>query len=98
MAGTLAVAAHTIALRRLGRFGHVILFANPRATRPKNRRFPLSVMAVGAALPPDVTWTIVDGNIPGIDVFAELCSRIDGSAGGHDPVRTVAFTVMPGPQ
>jgi len=29
----------------------MILFVNPRATRPKNRRFPLSLMAVGAALP-----------------------------------------------
>ena len=30
----------------------MILLVNPRATRPGNRRFPLSVMAVGAALPP----------------------------------------------
>ena len=28
----------------------MILLVNPRATRPENRRFPLSVMAVGAAL------------------------------------------------
>ena len=28
----------------------MILLVNPRATRAKNRRFPLSVMAVGAAL------------------------------------------------
>ena len=39
----------------------MIVFVNPRATRPKNRRFPLSVMAIGAALPDDVTWAIVDG-------------------------------------
>jgi hypothetical protein len=31
----------------------MILFVNPRATRPANRRFPLSLMAVGAALPPE---------------------------------------------
>ena len=37
----------------------MILFVNPRATRPSNRRFPLSVMAVGAALPPDTSWEIV---------------------------------------
>jgi hypothetical protein len=29
----------------------MILLVNPRATKPKNRRFPLSVMAIGAVLP-----------------------------------------------
>src|SRR5215216_84674 len=76
----------------------MILFVNPRATRPKNRRFPLSVMAVGAALPEGTTWEIVDGNLPGLDVLGELTARIDARAGGADPVRAVAFSVMPGPQ
>ncbi len=76
----------------------MILFVNPRATRPKNRRFPLSVMAIGAALPEGTTWEIVDGNLPDIDVIAELTSRIDARRGTNDPVRLVAFTVMPGPQ
>lgn len=76
----------------------MILFVNPRATRPKNRRFPLSVMAVGAALPAGVDWEIVDGNRPGIDVLGELSRRIDERRTGSDPVRAVAFTVMPGPQ
>ncbi|MEP6491279.1 MAG: radical SAM protein [bacterium] len=76
----------------------MILFVNPRATRPKNRRFPLSIMAVGAALPPDVTWEIVDGNIPNANVLDEIASHIDRQQGGPDPVRVVAFTVMPGPQ
>jgi hypothetical protein len=76
----------------------VILFVNPRATRPKNRRFPLSIMAVGAALPAGVTWEIVDGNVPNADVLGELSARIDAQQGGNDPVRVVAFTVMPGPQ
>lgn len=76
----------------------MILFVNPRATRPKNRRFPLSVMSVGAALPTDVTWRIVDGNLPNADPFAELVAEIDARSGGSDPVRAVAFTVMPGPQ
>jgi anaerobic magnesium-protoporphyrin IX monomethyl ester cyclase len=71
----------------------VILFVNPRATRPKNRRFPLSVMAIGAALPASVPWDIVDGNRPNVDVLSELSARID-----REPVRAVAFTVMPGPQ
>ncbi|HKG91056.1 MAG TPA: radical SAM protein [Gemmatimonadaceae bacterium] len=76
----------------------MILFVNPRATRPKNRRFPLSVMAVGAALPDGVDWEIVDGNRPDVDVLAELSARIDARRGGPDPVRAVAFSVMPGPQ
>jgi hypothetical protein len=73
----------------------MILFVNPRSTRPKNRRFPLSVMAVGAALPEGTSWEIVDGNRPGTDVLAEIASRMESAT---DPVRAVAFTVMPGPQ
>ena len=76
----------------------MIVFVNPRATRPKNRRFPLSVMAVGAALPEGVTWEIVDGNIPDCDPLAEISAHVDAHAGSADPVRIVAFTVMPGPQ
>ena len=76
----------------------MILFVNPRATRPGNRRFPLSVMAVGAALPSDIDWEIVDGNRPGIDVLGEITRQIEERRGGPDPVELVAFTVMPGPQ
>ena len=61
-----------VPLRPLGARRRMILFVNPRATRPKNRRFPLSVMAVGAALPAHVTWEIVDGNLPGVDPLAEI--------------------------
>lgn len=76
----------------------MILLVNPRATRPKNRRFPLSVMAIGAALPPDVSWEIVDGNLPGIDALAELQRHVEARLDTSDPVRVVGFTVMPGPQ
>jgi radical SAM superfamily enzyme YgiQ (UPF0313 family) len=76
----------------------VILLVNPRATRPSNRRFPLSVMAIGAALPEAITWEIVDGNRPDIDVLSEISARIERQAAGSDPVRAVALTVMPGPQ
>jgi anaerobic magnesium-protoporphyrin IX monomethyl ester cyclase len=76
----------------------MIVLVNPRATRPENRRFPLSVMAVGAALPPGLTWTIVDGNRPEIDPFSEIDALIRRRAGTADPVRLVALTVMPGPQ
>jgi hypothetical protein len=76
----------------------VILLVNPRATRPPNRRFPLSVMALGAALPEGTTWEILDGNLPGADLLAEVAERIEAREGSADPVRAVAMTVMPGPQ
>ncbi len=76
----------------------MILLVNPRATRPKNRRFPLSVMAIGAALPAHVNWEIVDGNRPGVDVLAEVSRHVDDADRRGDPVQVVAFTVMPGPQ
>jgi anaerobic magnesium-protoporphyrin IX monomethyl ester cyclase len=76
----------------------VILFINPRATRPGNRRFPLSLMAVGAALPADVGWEIVDGNLPGMDVPATVARIVRERADGPDSVSMFAITVMPGPQ
>ena len=76
----------------------MIILVNPRATRPKNRRFPLSVMAVGAALPEGTSWEIVDGNPPNADPLAEISAHVDSRAGSADPVRMIAFTVMPGPQ
>jgi anaerobic magnesium-protoporphyrin IX monomethyl ester cyclase len=76
----------------------MILLVNPRATRPQNRRFPLSVMALGAALPEGTAWEIVDGNLPDANVLEDLVQRIEERRAGSDPVRVVAFTVMPGPQ
>jgi len=76
----------------------MILLINPRATRPENRRFPLSVMAVGAALPDDVSWEIVDGNLPGLDVVASVSALVEKQEALGDPVTAVALTVMPGPQ
>lgn len=75
----------------------MILLVNPRATRPANRRFPLSVMAIGAALPDGTAWEIVDGNLPRIDAFDEIADSIERQAVA-DPVRAIAMTVMPGPQ
>ncbi|MEX1051577.1 MAG: radical SAM protein, partial [Gemmatimonadales bacterium] len=71
----------------------MIVLVNPRATRPGNRRFPLSVMAVGAALPPDVPWTIVDGNLPDADPLGDISALIAAHR-----VSAVAMSVMPGPQ
>lgn len=76
----------------------MILFVNPRATRPRNRRFPLSLMAIGAALPESVSWEIVDGNRPDVDAFDAVVQWVEARAGGSDPVQALAMTVMPGPQ
>ena len=76
----------------------MIVFVNPRATRPKNRRFPLSLMAIGAALPNSVEWEIVDGNLPDADVPATIGRMVAERAPGADPVELFAITVMPGPQ
>lgn len=76
----------------------MIVFVNPRVCRPANRRFPLSLMALGAALPEGVHWDIVDGNRPDVDEFRDIAAHVDARAGTHDPVRLVAMTVMPGPQ
>jgi anaerobic magnesium-protoporphyrin IX monomethyl ester cyclase len=76
----------------------MIVFVNPRATRPANRRFPLSVMAVGAALPESEDWEIADGNMPNLDVPKHISEIVNARHGTTNPVRAIAFTVMPGPQ
>ena len=76
----------------------MILFINPRVTRPPNRRFPLSLMAIGAALPPSVEWEILDENRPQLEVCAEAARTVAARAESGDPVQFFALTVMPGPQ
>ncbi len=76
----------------------MIVFVNPQVCRPENRRFPLSLMSVGAALPDGVSWEIVDGNRPSVDEFDDVVAHVEARRGTADPVRAVALTVMPGPQ
>jgi hypothetical protein len=76
----------------------MIILVNPRATRPDNRRFPLSVMAIGANIPDNETWAIVDGNRPDVDVASSISGYVSACHGTPNPVRAIAFTVMPGPQ
>jgi len=76
----------------------MIVFVNPRATRPENRRFPLSLMAVGAALPPERSWEIVDGNLPHMNPLEAISDIVVRQRKGSDPVEAIALTVMPGPQ
>jgi radical SAM superfamily enzyme YgiQ (UPF0313 family) len=75
-----------------------MILVNPRVTSPRNRRFPLSVMGLGAVLPERTTWEIVDGNCPGVDPYRDIAARIERAVGSGDPVRAVAMSVMPGSQ
>jgi anaerobic magnesium-protoporphyrin IX monomethyl ester cyclase len=76
----------------------MIVLVNPRATRPSNRRFPLSVMAIGAALPEGASWTIVDGNRPDVEPMASIAALVERHRDTSDPVEVIAMSVMPGPQ
>jgi anaerobic magnesium-protoporphyrin IX monomethyl ester cyclase len=70
----------------------MILFYNPKATKPRNRRFPLSILAIAAVLEGREDYMIVDGNLdpqPTQSLLALI--RLH-------PVILLAVTVMPGPQ
>jgi anaerobic magnesium-protoporphyrin IX monomethyl ester cyclase len=69
----------------------IILF-NPRATKPRNRRFPLAVMALAAVLEGREEYEIVDGNVDG-----QPTETILGLIQRHH-VELLGVTVMPGPQ
>jgi anaerobic magnesium-protoporphyrin IX monomethyl ester cyclase len=69
----------------------IILF-HPRATRPRNRRLLLSVMALGAVLEGREEYQIVDGNLDEnpTETILNLVRQND--------VELLGVTVMPGPQ
>src|ERR1700751_4509112 len=70
----------------------MILFYNPKATRPRNRRFPLSILAIAAVIEGKEEYAIVDGNLdphPTESLVALIKER---------PIELLAVTVMPGPQ
>ena len=69
----------------------IILF-NPRATKPRNRRYPLSVMALAAVLDGREEYEIVDGNLD--ENSTETISRLLR----HNNVELLGVSVMPGPQ
>src|SRR6201991_1821848 len=71
---------------------NMIILYHPRATRPRNRRLPLAVLALAAALEGREEYEIVDGNLeenPTARIF-ELIDR-------HN-VELLGVSVMPGPQ
>ena len=69
----------------------IVLF-NPRATRPRNRRFPLSVMALAAVLEGREQYEVVDGNVDEnpVRTILDLIRR--------NNVELLGVSVMPGPQ
>jgi anaerobic magnesium-protoporphyrin IX monomethyl ester cyclase len=70
----------------------VIILFNPRATRPRNCRLPLSVLALAAVLEGREDYAIVDGNIER-DPVANILRIID-----EQQVDMLGVTCMPGPQ
>ena len=69
----------------------IILF-NPRATKPRNRRFPLAILALAAVLDGKEEYEIVDGNLD-----ADPTGTILALIRQHN-IELLGVTVMPGPQ
>ncbi len=69
-----------------------VLLVNPTITSARNARFPLSVLALAAALRDEHDVTMLDGNVTRDTVPAAL-RLIDGAR-----FRAVGLTVMGGPQ
>ena len=69
----------------------IILF-HPRATKPRNCRMPLAILALAAVLEGREAYAIVDGNLDDtpLDSILELIDR--------HPVELLGVSVMPGPQ
>ena len=70
----------------------MIILYSPRATKPRNRRFPLSILALAAVLEGREDYSIVDGNLDGNPTETLLALMREKS------VELLAVTVMPGPQ
>jgi anaerobic magnesium-protoporphyrin IX monomethyl ester cyclase len=70
----------------------VIILFNPRATKPRNCRLPLSILALGAVLEGREEYQIVDGNLDN-DPTGTIVNLID-----NHRVDLLGVTVMPGPQ
>ena len=75
--------------RRLAAHDHPL---HPRATKPRNRRLPLAVLALAAVLEGREEYEIVDGNVDD-DPTALILDLIDD----HE-VELLGVSAMPGPQ
>jgi anaerobic magnesium-protoporphyrin IX monomethyl ester cyclase len=70
----------------------MIVLYNPKVTRPANRRFPLSILALAGTLEGREEYTIVDGNLDQSPQETLAGLMREGS------VELLAVSVMPGPQ
>ncbi|HTF72707.1 MAG TPA: cobalamin B12-binding domain-containing protein, partial [Edaphobacter sp.] len=70
----------------------MIILYHPRATRPRNRRLPLAVLALAAALEGKEEYEIVDGNLE-----ENATERILQLIDQHN-VEVLGVSAMPGPQ
>ena len=70
----------------------MIIFLHPRATSPRSRRFPLSILALGAVIEGIADYEIVDGNVDP-DPWASLQRLMR-----RETAELLAVSVMPGPQ
>jgi anaerobic magnesium-protoporphyrin IX monomethyl ester cyclase len=70
----------------------MIILLHPRASRPKNRRFPLAILSIAAVLEGKEDYVIVDGNL---DPHPE---RTIHRIMRQNKVELLAVSVMPGPQ
>lgn len=70
----------------------MIILVNPRATKPRNRRLPLSVLALAAVLEGHEEYHVVDGNVED-NPTSTILSLID-----QHRIDLLGLTVMPGPQ
>src|SRR5436309_16116534 len=68
----------------------MMILYSPRATKPRNRRFPLSILALAAVLEGREDYSIVDGNLDGNPTETLLALMREKS------VELLAVTVMPG--
>jgi radical SAM superfamily enzyme YgiQ (UPF0313 family) len=70
----------------------MILLLHPRSTKPKNRRYPLSILAIAAVLEGREEYHIVDGNVD------DLSDVDDWATPAGKVPEVLAVSVMPGPQ
>src|SRR6476469_4362136 len=70
----------------------MIILYHPRATRPRNRRLPLAVLALAAVLEGNEQYEIVDGNLED-DPVGAILTLIDAHK-----VELLGVSAMPGPQ
>lgn len=70
----------------------MIVLLHPRSTKPKNRRFPLAPLSLGAALEGQEEYRIIDGNLD-----ADPSASLDAIARAQ-PIEILGVSAMPGPQ